>query len=67
MTEVSVRDISVAFGTTRVFDGLDIDIGSGEFVVLLGPSGCGKSHPLERHCRSLGSQRRSDLDRRSKR
>ncbi|MGI9502908.1 MAG: ABC transporter ATP-binding protein [Geminicoccaceae bacterium] len=43
MTEVSVRDIGVAFGTTRVFDGLDIDVKSGEFVVLLGPSGCGKS------------------------
>lgn len=43
MAEVSVRGVSVAFGTTRVFDGLDLDVSSGEFIVLLGPSGCGKS------------------------
>jgi multiple sugar transport system ATP-binding protein len=43
MAEVSVRDISVAFGATRVFDGLDLEVRSGEFIVLLGPSGCGKS------------------------
>ncbi|MEM7044813.1 MAG: ABC transporter ATP-binding protein, partial [Pseudomonadota bacterium] len=43
MAEVSVRDIGVAFGATRVFDGLDLEVASGEFIVLLGPSGCGKS------------------------
>ena len=35
--------ISVAFGATRVFDSLDLEVASGEFIVLLGPSGCGKS------------------------
>ena len=43
MGEVSVRGISVAFGATRVFDSLDLEVASGEFIVLLGPSGCGKS------------------------
>ncbi len=43
MTEVSVRGVSVAFGATRVFDHLDLEVASGEFIVLLGPSGCGKS------------------------
>ena len=43
MAEVSVRDVSVAFGATRVFEGLDLEVRSGEFIVLLGPSGCGKS------------------------
>jgi multiple sugar transport system ATP-binding protein len=43
MAAVSVRDVSVAFETVRVFDGLSLDIEQGEFVVLLGPSGCGKS------------------------
>ncbi|MEZ5930966.1 MAG: sn-glycerol-3-phosphate ABC transporter ATP-binding protein UgpC [Alphaproteobacteria bacterium] len=43
MAEVSVRDVSVAFGAVRVFDGLDLEVSSGEFIVLLGPSGCGKS------------------------
>jgi multiple sugar transport system ATP-binding protein len=43
MAEVSVRGVSVAFGATRVFDALDLEVASGEFIVLLGPSGCGKS------------------------
>jgi multiple sugar transport system ATP-binding protein len=43
MSAVSVRDVTVAFGTVRVFDGLSIDVEQGEFLVLLGPSGCGKS------------------------
>jgi multiple sugar transport system ATP-binding protein len=43
MSAVSVRDVSVAFEAVRVFDGLNLDIEEGEFIVLLGPSGCGKS------------------------
>jgi multiple sugar transport system ATP-binding protein len=43
MAHVSVREVSVAFGATRVFQGLDLEVDSGEFIVLLGPSGCGKS------------------------
>ena len=43
MGAVSVRDVSVAFESVRVFDGLSLDIEKGEFIVLLGPSGCGKS------------------------
>ncbi|MBZ6076670.1 ABC transporter ATP-binding protein [Microvirga puerhi] len=43
MGSVSVRDVSVAFEAFRVFDGLNLDIEEGEFIVLLGPSGCGKS------------------------
>jgi len=48
MTTVTFR------GATRVYpgsdrpavDGLDLEIGDGEFVVLVGPSGCGKSTSL---------------------
>jgi multiple sugar transport system ATP-binding protein len=43
MGAVSVRDVTVAFGAIRVFDGLSIDVEQGELLVLLGPSGCGKS------------------------
>ena len=31
------------YGTTSVLDGVDLQVGSGEFVSLMGPSGCGKT------------------------
>jgi multiple sugar transport system ATP-binding protein len=40
---VSVRNLSLDFGTIRVLKSLDLDIYEGEFLVLLGASGCGKS------------------------
>ncbi len=40
---VSIRDLSVSFGSVKVLDQLNLDINTGEFLVLLGPSGCGKS------------------------
>ena len=43
MATVSVRNISVAFGGTKVIQNLSLDVQEGEFIVLLGPSGCGKS------------------------
>lgn len=43
MAEVALRGITKSFGTTRVLNGVDLDIADGEFVVFVGPSGCGKS------------------------
>ncbi|MDR3473940.1 MAG: sn-glycerol-3-phosphate ABC transporter ATP-binding protein UgpC [Devosia sp.] len=40
---VSIRDVDIAYGTTRIVADLDLEIAPGEFIVLLGPSGCGKS------------------------
>ncbi|WDR05568.1 sn-glycerol-3-phosphate ABC transporter ATP-binding protein UgpC [Devosia rhodophyticola] len=40
---VSIKDLSLNFGNVKVLQHLDLDIGQGEFIVLLGPSGCGKS------------------------
>jgi multiple sugar transport system ATP-binding protein len=40
---VSVRDLSLNFGSVPVLEHLDLDVMDGEFLVLLGPSGCGKS------------------------
>jgi multiple sugar transport system ATP-binding protein len=40
---VSVRDLSLNFGSVAVLEHLDLDVKDGEFLVLLGPSGCGKS------------------------
>jgi len=43
MASVSYRRVRKAFDKTVVIDGLDLDIGDGEFVVFVGPSGCGKT------------------------
>jgi multiple sugar transport system ATP-binding protein len=43
MAHVSIRDLAIDFGSLNVLKGLDLEIESGEFIVLLGPSGCGKS------------------------
>ncbi|WP_024801111.1 ABC transporter ATP-binding protein [Nocardia sp. BMG51109] len=38
-----IRKLTKAFGPRTVLDGIDLDIGRGEFVALLGRSGSGKS------------------------
>jgi len=43
MSQVSVRDLDVRFGSLKVLQNLNITAEDGEFLVLLGPSGCGKS------------------------
>ena len=43
MTRVHIQDLSIRFGNHEVIKDLDLDVNSGEFLVLLGPSGCGKS------------------------
>ncbi|MCX7625900.1 MAG: amino acid ABC transporter ATP-binding protein [Candidatus Sumerlaeaceae bacterium] len=40
---ISVRNITKAFGSSRVLDGVSLEVARGETVVLLGPSGSGKS------------------------
>ena len=43
MSALIIRDLSKRFGATAVLKGVDMEIESGEFTVLVGPSGCGKS------------------------
>jgi len=43
MAAVSLRAVVKSFGAVRVIQDVDLEIGDGEFVVLVGPSGCGKS------------------------
>ena len=43
MASVEIRKVDKFFGSTHILHGVEIDIGDGEFVVLVGPSGCGKS------------------------
>ncbi len=42
-SNVSLKNVEIAYGTFRVLDRLDLEIAQSEFLVLLGPSGCGKS------------------------
>ncbi len=43
MADVSLRGLEKSYGSVEVIPSLDLDIRSGEFVVLVGPSGSGKS------------------------
>ncbi len=43
MSALSVRDVYKRFGPAEVLKGISLEMGSGEFTVLVGPSGCGKS------------------------
>ena len=40
---VEIRNLDLSFGAVEVLKDLNLDIESGEFLVLLGSSGCGKS------------------------
>jgi multiple sugar transport system ATP-binding protein len=43
MSALTVRDVQKRFGSVEVLKGINLEMGSGEFTVLVGPSGCGKS------------------------
>jgi multiple sugar transport system ATP-binding protein len=47
MAEIALEEVSKVYGdgTTAIAD-LNLDVGDGEFVVLVGPSGCGKTTAL---------------------
>jgi multiple sugar transport system ATP-binding protein len=46
VADVMLKDVSKAFGDVQAVQGLNLEIRSGEFLVLLGPSGAGKTTTL---------------------
>ncbi len=40
---LSIENLSVSYGATRVLDGVSLDVARGEMIALLGSSGCGKT------------------------
>jgi multiple sugar transport system ATP-binding protein len=43
LASVVLNDVRKAYGKAEVIHGIDLEVKSGEFMVLVGPSGCGKS------------------------
>lgn len=43
MTDVKLSTVTKRFGEVTAVDGFDLEVASGESIVLLGPSGCGKT------------------------
>jgi multiple sugar transport system ATP-binding protein len=43
VSEVRLVGIKKSFGTNAIVKGVDLDVRSGEFLVMVGPSGCGKT------------------------
>ncbi|KFC69908.1 Maltose/maltodextrin transport ATP-binding protein MalK [Devosia sp. LC5] len=43
MASVTLSDVKKSYGNVPIIHGLDLEVQSGEFLVLVGPSGCGKS------------------------
>lgn len=41
--QISMKNIHKAFGTNKVLEGVDIEIGDGEVHALMGENGAGKS------------------------
>ena len=46
MADLRLVGVSKRFGAVQAVQGLDLDVASGEFIVLLGPSGAGKTTTL---------------------
>ena len=47
MATLDVRGVRKTYGKTTALDGLDFEVGNGEFFVILGPSGAGKTTTLK--------------------
>lgn len=60
MIGISVNDLSVSFGETKILEDISFNVEAGEIVTILGPSGCGKSTIL-RCIASLHSEYKGEI------
>ena len=60
-TMISVRGLHKAFGSNRVLNGIDLEVGQSQVVVVIGPSGSGKS-TLLRCCNGLEVAQQGSID-----
>ena len=56
---LSVENLSVSYGGTRVLDRVSLDVERGEMVALLGSSGCGKTTLLRSIAGFVHARRRA--------
>ncbi|MEH1015731.1 ABC transporter ATP-binding protein [Micromonospora sp. CPCC 206060] len=57
MTELTGRDLTLAYDGRVVVDGVDVDLPTGRFTVIVGPNACGKSTLLRGLVRLLAPTR----------
>jgi heme exporter protein A len=58
---IRARNLSKRYGDKRVFEGVDLDVPAGGFVLVTGPNGAGKT-TLLRLCAGLAAPTRGQLD-----
>jgi len=46
-SELVISDLRAGYGSLDILNGIDLDVGKGEFVALMGPNGAGKSTLLK--------------------
>lgn len=59
---LEVRDISAFYGKHRALDGVSLDVGRGEIVVILGANGAGKTTTLRAVCGMVRTQGEISFD-----
>ncbi len=58
MSDLKITGLHKYYGSFHAVKGIDLEVPSGEFTVLVGPSGCGKSTPAPHHCWTRRGERR---------
>ena len=60
MSDLKISGVHKHYGSVHAVKGVDLEVPSGEFTVLVGPSGCGKSTLLRCIAGTGGSGWRAD-------